>query len=83
MHEDRFRGYLTDFGRPRIDPDLTKRELGVLSYLSRGLTPHQVADALGIGYETVRSHSKRAQFKLAAKNAAHACCQAIRLGLIR
>lgn len=65
------------------DADLTPRELDVLTCLSRGLEYPMVADALGISLESVKSHAKHARFKLRAKNSVQACCEALRLGLIR
>jgi len=44
--------------------DLTKREIEVLEYLSRGYTARKTADALFISYETVRSHQKNIYRKL-------------------
>lgn len=63
--------------------DLTPRELQVLECLSRGLEYPMVGDALGISLESVKSHAKHARFKLRAKNSIQACCEALRLGLIR
>lgn len=62
---------------------LSKRELEVLLLLSHGCTLAQAADALGIGYETARSHRQRARFKLRAKNVTHTVALALRLGAIR
>lgn len=77
---ERFRGYFPEI--PWRD-DLTQRELDALTYRSRGLTDDQVGTALGISQETVKSRLKTARYKLRAKNTTHACCEAIRRGLIR
>lgn len=61
---------------------LTERELEVLRYLSRGLTRRMVAELLFIEEQTVMNHVKNARFKLKAKNITHACCEAIRQGVI-
>lgn len=68
---------------PRVDEQLSSRELDVLAYLSRGLTSAQVGTALDISEETVKTHSQNARYKLRAKNTTHACCEAIRRRLIR
>jgi DNA-binding CsgD family transcriptional regulator len=62
---------------------LSSRERDVLLLLSHGCTLAQAADALGIGYETARSHRQRARFKLRAKNVTHTVALALRLGAIQ
>jgi DNA-binding CsgD family transcriptional regulator len=61
---------------------LTKRERVVLMMLSHGMTAQMVAEALGVSYHVVQQHSKAARYVLRAKNTTHACCIAIREGLI-
>jgi len=41
-----------------------------------------IAQALGLGEETIRSHLKKAQAKLEVRNRTHAACEAVRLNLI-
>jgi LuxR family quorum sensing-dependent transcriptional regulator len=57
---------------------LTPREQGVLRHASIGLTVQETAKALGLGEETVRSHFKKAQVKLGARNRTHAVAEAMR-----
>jgi LuxR family quorum sensing-dependent transcriptional regulator len=64
--------------RPRITP----RELAVLRFVSLGMANNEIAKRLSIGEETVRSHLKKAQVKLGARNRAHAAAEAIRQQLI-
>ena len=61
---------------------LTPAELRVLECASYGLSGQMTADVLGWGLETVRELTKRARAKLGAKNTCHACCEALRLGLL-
>jgi DNA-binding CsgD family transcriptional regulator len=61
---------------------LTSRELAVLRLVSTGTQTDGIAKALGLGEETVRSHLKKAQMKLGARNRGHAACEAVRLNLI-
>jgi LuxR family quorum sensing-dependent transcriptional regulator len=61
---------------------LTPRELAVLRFVSIGAQNHDIARALGLGEETIRSHLKKAQTKLGARSRAHAACEAIRQNLI-
>jgi LuxR family quorum sensing-dependent transcriptional regulator len=61
---------------------LTPRELAVLRLVSTGAQFRDVAEALGLGEETVRSHLKKAQSKLGARNRAQAVAEALRQHLI-
>jgi DNA-binding CsgD family transcriptional regulator len=61
---------------------LTPRELAVLRLVSTGAQCREVAEALGLGEETVRSHLKKAQSKLGARNRAQAVAEALRQHLI-
>lgn len=78
---DPFAGYFLE--RPYQPPELTRRELEVLTYLSRGLEYEQVGTALFISLQTVKTHARHARYKLRAKNTTHACSEALRRGLIR
>jgi DNA-binding CsgD family transcriptional regulator len=64
--------------RPRITP----RELAVLRMVSVGRQTGEVAQALGLGEETVRSHLKKVQNKLRVRNRPQAVAEAIRQHLI-
>ena len=48
----------------------------------KGTGSADIAKAMGIGVETIRSHLKKAQVKLGAHNRSHAACEALRLHLI-
>lgn len=61
---------------------LTPRELAVLRLLSNGQQVGDIARALDLGEETVRSHLKKAQSKLGVRTRTHAIAQAIRRNLI-
>ena len=61
---------------------LTPRETSVLRLASMGGQCHGIAQALGLGKETVRSHLRKAQAKLGARNGAHAVAEAMRQNLI-
>jgi DNA-binding CsgD family transcriptional regulator len=63
-------------------PRLTPRELAALRMVSLGQQTSEIAHALTLGEETVRSHLKKAQSKLEVCNRTHAACQALRLDLI-
>ena len=62
--------------------NLTPRETSVLRLASNGFRSHDIAQELGLGEETVRSHLKKAQTKLGARNRAHAVAEALRQSLI-
>jgi DNA-binding NarL/FixJ family response regulator len=79
-----FEGYLADY-RAKNDPRplaTSKRRLECLRYASHGLEREAVADAMGITVETVMTHLAYARRDLGARNTMHACCIALRLGLI-
>jgi LuxR family quorum sensing-dependent transcriptional regulator len=61
---------------------LTPRELAVLRLVSTGAQFRDVAEALGLGEETVRSHLKKAQSKLGARSRTQAVAEALRQHLI-
>jgi DNA-binding CsgD family transcriptional regulator len=50
--------------------------------MSMGGQCHEVALALGLGDETVRTHLKKAQAKLGVHNRVHAVAEALRQNLI-
>jgi two-component system, NarL family, nitrate/nitrite response regulator NarL len=62
-------------------PPITPRELAVLR-VSLGRRTEEIAKVLGLGEETVRSHLKKVQNKLGARNRAHAAAEAVRQQLI-
>jgi LuxR family transcriptional activator of conjugal transfer of Ti plasmids len=57
---------------------LTPRELAVLRWASIGRQVQDIAKTLGLGEETVRSHFKKAQEKLGARNRTHGVAEAMR-----
>jgi DNA-binding CsgD family transcriptional regulator len=61
---------------------LTPRELAVLRLVSTGAQFREVAQELGLGEETVRSHLKKAQAKLGARSRTQAVAEAMRQHLI-
>ena len=83
-------------GRTYIDPsvsrqilqaavpheDLTPREIGVLRQLALGRSNKEIADALSIGDETVKTHVGNVLSKLQAENRAQAIVQALKRGLV-
>ena len=61
---------------------LTARETAALRLASMGGRCQDVAQALGLGDETIRSHLKKAQIKLGARSRTHAVAEALRQNLI-
>jgi LuxR family quorum sensing-dependent transcriptional regulator len=61
---------------------LTPRETAVLRLVSMGKQLREVAQELELGEETVRSHLKKAQSKLGARNRNQAVAEALRQHLI-
>ena len=83
-------------GRTYIDPsvsrqilraavpheDLTLREIEVLRQLALGRSNKEIADALSIGDETVKTHVGNVFAKLQVENRAQAIVQALKRGLV-
>ena len=84
-------------GNPYIDPrlspllssrtflgsgELAPRERETLSLIAAGLSQAEIAERLGLGEETIRTHAERAKRKLNARNRAHAVALAVDQGLI-
>lgn len=72
----------TDTGLKQV-PKLTRREKEILSYVAKGLTTNQIADALFISSHTVESHRKNVMEKFQTKSVTAAVKSAIEYGLIR
>jgi DNA-binding CsgD family transcriptional regulator len=68
---------------PAASEDLTAREIDVVRQLALGRSNRDIAAALNIGEETVKSHVGHVLGKLRAENRAQAVVQAIRRGLVR
>lgn len=71
---------------PRIALDvevpLTKRENEVLKQLAFGLTNKEIAQALGISYETVKEHVQHILRKIGVSDRTQAAVWAVRKGLV-
>jgi len=62
--------------------DLTPREMGVLRQLALGRSNKEIANALSIGDETVKTHLGNVFSKLQVENRAQAIVQALKRGLV-
>jgi len=69
-------------GYSGIQP-LSPRELEVLEELATGKSTREIADSLGLGEETVKSHLSRIYAKLKATDRVQAVVIAMRHGLVR
>jgi two-component system NarL family response regulator len=63
-------------------PDITPRELEILTLVTRGNANKEIAATLGIAEDTVKQHVSRILQKLNVNDRAHATAEAIRLGLL-
>ncbi len=61
---------------------LSRRELEVLHQVAKGRTAAEIADRLGIGTETVRTHVNHVLRKLEARDRAHAVAKAFEMSLL-
>lgn len=65
------------------EPRLTPRELQTLALAAAGNTTDEIAQALGITYETAKTYVRHFIHKLGARNAKHAIALAFRAGILR
>jgi DNA-binding CsgD family transcriptional regulator len=72
---------MTRFDPPRAAPRITPREREVLELVSEGYSTAEIARALWITEDTVRTHIKRMMVRLNARTRAHAVAIAFREGL--
>lgn len=63
-------------------PDITPRELEILTLVTQGNANKEIAASLGIAEDTVKQHVSRILQKLAVNDRAQATAEAIRLGLV-
>jgi DNA-binding NarL/FixJ family response regulator len=61
-------GHLVERGYPAAVASLTPREAEVLEFLSRGQSHAEIAHALQLGVETVRTHAAHIRGKLGVRN---------------
>ena len=63
-------------------PQLTKRELEVLTELAKGDTAKQISETLHISTGTVESHRRNLILKFGAKNTVELVVKAVREGVV-
>ena len=73
---------LREVRAPESPEALTERETEVLRRLGRGLANKEIAQTLGIGETTVKSHVKRILAKLGVQSRTQAALYAARIGLV-
>lgn len=66
----------------KVDLDLTKRELEILTLLSQGLSYKLIAEKCSVSYATVNTHISHIYEKLHVNNAVEAVNRALREGLV-
>jgi DNA-binding NarL/FixJ family response regulator len=82
-------------GRTYVDPsaagllaragaidDLTPREIEVLRYIALGLSNKEIAAALDVGEETIKTHVGHVLAKLQVESRGQATAQALKRGLV-
>jgi DNA-binding NarL/FixJ family response regulator len=69
-------------GGAALATELTERELEVLTLVARGLSNREIATALTVSLETVKSHVKRTYVKIGARDRAQAVIRAYESGLV-
>jgi len=64
-------------------PELSQRQMEILSSITRGLTNTDIAKQLGIGVTSVKTHMESLFFKIGAANRAEAVAIALRKHLLK
>ena len=64
-------------------PNLTPRQLEILSYVAKGLNNREIAPLIGIGPDCVKAHLKTAFARLGATSRSEAVALALNAGLIK
>jgi DNA-binding NarL/FixJ family response regulator len=85
LHPDVTRPFLERVGPLAVQTGLqplSKREQQVLEELATGKSTHEIAEMLGLGDETVKSHLSRIYAKLKASDRVQAVVIAMRHGLV-
>lgn len=65
-----------------LNTNLSEREIEVLKKIAEGLSNQEIADQLFISLHTVKTHARKINIKLAAKNRTQALCRAREQALI-
>jgi DNA-binding NarL/FixJ family response regulator len=68
--------------QPEVAGELSPRECQVLELVTNGRSNQEIADELGIAYNTVKNHLRSILSKLGAKNRAQAAAMAVSQGLL-
>lgn len=82
--EERTEGAIRSYSDPG-EPfhPLSKREMEVLSYLTRGMSNKEIASLLGISHQTVKNHVTSILRKLGVEDRTQAAVFALRRGWVR
>lgn len=86
LHPDVTRPFLDRIGQISANSEFTPlsdREQEVLEELAKGSSTREIADDLGLGHETVKSHLSRIYQKLRVQDRVQAVVIAMRHGLVR
>lgn len=63
--------------------ELSNRELEILALIANGMKNSEIAEALSLSTETVKTYAERAYQKIGARNRTHAAVLAVELGMVR
>lgn len=61
---------------------LTQRQVECLTWVSAGMTSHEIAERLNLSTDTVNEYIAAASRRLGARNRVQACARAVLLGLV-
>lgn len=75
-------GLLLQSTEAGYDPQLSEKQLAIMSLVLEGLGDREIADRLQIPFDTVRYQLKQVYRQLGTKNRCHACLIILQLGLL-
>jgi DNA-binding NarL/FixJ family response regulator len=73
---------LVDVYQAEPSVNLTPHETRIVEAFSHGMTERDAAAVLGLTFDSVHETAKLCRRKMLVKNMTHACCEALRQGLI-
>ncbi len=79
---ERLSGMKTDFPSADLPDPLTKREIEVLRLMAAGLSNKEIADALGAGEATIKTHASSVMSKLGVRDRTRAVLKGLELGYV-
>jgi two-component system secretion response regulator SsrB len=76
-------GKLLEATEAGYDPQINPKQISIMALVLEGLSDREIAERLGIAFDTVRHQLKQTYRQLGTNNRCHACLILLQLGLLR